>query len=204
MASGHWGWAAVVGGYMLGALAAEFSLTRAGEAGRPPAVLLPREVEQYATPWARIALRVLAAALPAMILFPLLVPFEHDASAVPTVARYTLLAAVGTCIFVAVEWLQRAIVRRPQNVVDPGFLAADDAIRASSVHACLGAGLAILMTLLGVVLNEVAGAAGGAPLRWLAVPGFVLAVGSLVVWLGFGTSYGWVVRRPQDTSPTSS
>jgi hypothetical protein len=193
-----------LGGYLLGALVAEFSLNRPGNADRPRAALVPREVEQYATPWARMTLRVLTTALAATILFPVFFTFEHDALPVPSVARYTVLATVGIGILVCVEWLQRMIVRRPQNAVDAGVLAADDAIRASSVHACLGAGLAMVMTLLGTVLGEVGGSVGDSPLRWLTVPAVVLGIGSLIVWLGLGTPYGRVVRgRSHHTSTTS-
>ena len=40
------------------------------------------------------------------------------------------------------------MVRRPQPFTSPSLVAADDAIRAQSVHAIAGAGLALLLVAL--------------------------------------------------------
>jgi hypothetical protein len=49
---------------------------------------------------------------------------------------------------VALEALERWVVRRPQPFTSPSLVAADDAIRAQSVHAIAGAGLALLLVTL--------------------------------------------------------
>jgi hypothetical protein len=127
---------------------------------------------------------------------PAILTLEQNSGAVPSVARYAGLAAAGIAVVFVVEWLQRMIVRRPQSFVDPDVVEADDAVRSSSVHACLGVGLTVLMSLAGGVLTEISTDAVVGPVRWiLRVPAVVCLVGSLVAWLTFGTSYGWAVRR---------
>jgi hypothetical protein len=189
----------IFGGYLLGALAAEFSLARPGGGRR--AALVPREVGQYVNPKVRTALRALAAALVALPPWPGHSPGPGWPQ--PTLSRYVFTAVAGIGIVALVEGLQRLIVRRPQRVGDPDLLAADDAIRASSAHACAGAGLALLMSLVGEVLMERGAGTHFLLVRWpFMFGGLALTVGAVRVWLRLGTPYAWVVRRRrQEPSP---
>ena len=52
------------------------------------------------------------------------------------------------------EAIERWLVRRPQPFTSPPLVAADDAIRAQSIHALAGAGLALqLLFCSGVALG---------------------------------------------------
>lgn len=189
---GKWFAVSLIVGYLAGALVAELSLARPRDRWRSGAALLPREVKQYVTPWARYMLWGLAAILVAAIPLPAILTLEKDSGGVASVARYTGLAAA----VAVVEGLQRMIVRRPQSFVDPSMVEADDAVRSSSVHACLGVGLTIVMSLAATVLTEISYDAVVGPIRWiLRVPSIACVFASLFVWLSFGTSYAWAVRR---------
>jgi hypothetical protein len=54
-------------------------------------------------------------------------------------------AVLAIALTVALEWLERRVVRRAQPFTGASLLAADDAIRAQAVHSVAGAGLALLL-----------------------------------------------------------
>jgi hypothetical protein len=54
-------------------------------------------------------------------------------------------AAAVVVLGAGLEAIERWLVRRPQPFTDPELVAADDAIRAQSIHAVAGAGLALLL-----------------------------------------------------------
>ena len=76
-----------------------------------------------------------------------LVPYPSPASEPDWSALVTGAAFFGA-FAVGLEVLERWIVRRPQPFTSPSLVAADDAIRAQSVHALAGAGLALLLVAL--------------------------------------------------------
>jgi hypothetical protein len=117
---------AIFAGYLAGVLAAELAFTRPAS-GR--ASLVPRELFQYLPRWTVLAQRGLtgAAAVGAM------------AVGAPGFAVAVLVCGV------ALEGIERRLVRRPQPFTGDELLAADDAIRAQSVQAVAGAGLALLL-----------------------------------------------------------
>jgi hypothetical protein len=134
-------------GYLLGALCAEVSLARPRDPARRSASLVPRELEAYLPRRLLLAQRALGVAVVLGVIVTGLVPYPSSASEpdwsalVPGAAFFGAFAA-------GLEALERWIVRRPQPFTSPSLVAADDAIRAQSVHALAGSGLALLLVAL--------------------------------------------------------
>jgi hypothetical protein len=106
-----------------------------------------------------------------------------------TGALFVVLLAAG------LEALERWLVRRPQPFTSPSLVAADDAIRAQSVHSLAGAGLALqLIACSGVFIGL---AASDVPfLRWtMWLPALVALLLSIRACLEIGQR-AWRVRRP--------
>jgi hypothetical protein len=95
---------------------------------------------------------------------------------------------------VALEALQRWVVRRPQPFGDPSVIAADDAIRSQSLHSIAGAGVAVLL-LLAAGLSLLLAASDVAVLRLtMWAPAAVGALGALVACSTL-SERSWRVRR---------
>jgi uncharacterized membrane protein len=195
VATSDWGFASTAIGYLAGALVAEFSLAR--DTGGPArATLVPREVSQYTARWGRVGLWVLVGVLAAATGLPAVVPLEQGNHLYPTVPKFALMAALGLGVAVCAEAMFRAIVRRPQRFTDPALLEADDAVRASSVHACLGASVAMLMVLLGHMLNDIGlNTTSSAVRSWSFFVGVVLVLATMTTWSHYGMNHTWIVRR---------
>jgi uncharacterized membrane protein len=185
-------------GYLLGALAAEVSLARPQDPARRSASLVPRTLEDYLPHrllWAQRALGV-TAVLGVTALG--LVPYPSSV-AEPDWSALAGGAAFFGAFAVAVEALERWIVRRPQPFTSPALVAADDAIRAQSVHALAGSGLAFLLLACSGAF-AVLTASDVTLLRWTmwlpAVAAFVL---SIRVCQDIGQQ-AWRVRRHVDRS----
>jgi hypothetical protein len=117
---------AIFAGYLAGVLAAELTFARPAS-GR--ASLAPRELAQYVPRWTVLAQRGLTGA-----------------AAVGAVAAGAPAFAVAVLVCgVALEAIERRLVRRPQPFAGAELLAADDAIRAQSIQAVAGAGLSLLL-----------------------------------------------------------
>lgn len=164
-------------GYLVGALCAELSVTRRVHPANRSASLIPRALADYLPRRLVRAQRALGLAVVLGVLAIGLVP-EYPASR-PTWLGLLAGAAIFAGFAVALEALERWLVRRPQPFTDPALVATDDAIRAHSVHALAGSGLALLLiSLSGVSIGL---AASGVPvLRWtmwpLAAIAFVLSI----------------------------
>jgi hypothetical protein len=72
----------------------------------------------------------------------------RDNGVVPQRDATWFLPATAAVLPFLLEVLQRWIVRRPQPLVEPDLLAADDAIRSQSVHSICGSGMAIQLLLI--------------------------------------------------------
>jgi hypothetical protein len=134
-------------GYLLGALCAELSLARPMGATRRAASLTPRELTDYLPRRLLRAQRLLGVAVVVGVPVTGLVPYPPAAADVDWSALAIGAAAFGA-FAVGLEALERWVVRRPQPFTSPSLVAADDAIRAQSVHAIAGAGLALLLVVL--------------------------------------------------------
>ena len=133
-------------GYLIGAVLAELTVRRP-KSDAPAASLTPRALKDYLPPVLTTALRV--SALIALGLAAVLYLLPEDQVKHPPDLPPAIPLIVSVVVIVAgVEALQRFIVRRPQPVVHPDLLRADDAIRSASLHALAGAGLALEFMLL--------------------------------------------------------
>jgi hypothetical protein len=92
------------------------------------------------------------------------------------------------------ERLERWIVRRPQPYVSKALLAADDAIRAQSVHSLAGAGIAFLLFSLSLVTVVFASSDVEALRSTMWLPAVVTMLLALVACQYYGER-AWQVRR---------
>jgi uncharacterized membrane protein len=183
-------------GYLLGALAAEASFARPRDPVRRSASLAPRELGDYLPRRLLLAQRALGVAVVLGIVVTGLVPYS-SAAADPAWSALAGGAAFFGVFAVALELVERWVVRRPQPYTSASLVAADDAIRAQSLHTLAGAGLALLLLALSGVF-AVLTASDVDPLSatlWLpALAAFVLSVRAC---LDIGHR-PWRVRRRVD------
>jgi hypothetical protein len=183
-------------GYLLGALCAELSLARPRAPGRRSASLVPRELDSYLPRRLLLAQRALGVAVVLGVLVTGLLPYPSPASEPDWWALATGAAVFGA-FAVGLEALERWIVRRPQPFTDASLVAADDAIRAQSVHALAGAGLALLLVALSG-LFAVLTASDVDVLTWtMWLPALVAFVLSIRACRDIGQQ-PWHVRRRVD------
>lgn len=187
-------------GYLLGTVVCE--LFRRRPAAPPAGVgarLEVRRPARYLTRTAHWLPDVVAGAIVAM-----LVVRELAGVAGSIGVLLALATAAGLTLGVrAVQWW---VVRRPQQLTDPGLLALDDTLRSSTAHAIVGAagtsGVLVVATLFedldlwnAMVAGEVS--------RWLAWPLVLLSAGLtlaiLGVWLHYGSSHAGTRPQSEDT-----
>jgi hypothetical protein len=133
-------------GYLAGALLAELRLARPAPGTRRAAALVPRELSDYLPRrvlWAQRGLGVVAG-LGFVAVALVRYGKRHPA---PDDEALLMGAVLAVALTVALEWLERRVVRRAQPFTGASLLAADDAIRAQAVHSVAGAGLALLLLL---------------------------------------------------------
>lgn len=197
------GWTWVIVGYLLGALYAEVALGRPlGPAGRG-ASLVPRELESYRPAVLGRAQRLAGLASGVLGCTVAAVGFSR-AEAVGlghlSTSGALVLGGLGVAFALVLEVVQRWIVVRPQPLVPTDLLEADDAIRAQSVATIAGAGIAILLLLVGKLLWQLA-LSDVQLFRWTAwVPAIGCWVFALVAWLRFG-HLPWRVTRTRSLRP---
>jgi hypothetical protein len=187
-----------VGGYLVGTVLAEAASFRPYRAtiGMRAASLSPRTLTDYvpaATIW---AIRVLPLAVVALCVVYGLMPKSPQQLVDPSVPFVIVSTAVVVVFAGVVEASLRAVVARPQPATTEDCVAADDAIRASSIHALSAAAIALLILSLGWILVSMGTAMPVSLLSqvfpWL---GLLTDVGALVAWLGLGHPRSWHVRR---------
>ena len=114
----------------------------------------------------------------------------------PSVA-FVVAAAIVVVAFAALtEWFSRIIVLRPQPAITDDLLAADDAIRAGSIHSLSAAAVALILLSLGWTLLSLAGVTVN-PQLGAIVSGLGVAcdLGALIAWIVLGHVTNWQVRR---------
>ena len=131
-------------GYLAGALLAELRLARPAPGTRRAAALVPRELSDYLPRRVLWAQRGLGAVASLGFVAVALVPYG-DRHPAPDDEALLVGAVLAVALTVALEWLERRVVRRAQPFTGASLLAADDAIRAQAVHSVAGAGLALLL-----------------------------------------------------------
>ena len=191
-------------GYAVGVIIAEVTRRSLRAPGGRGARLETRRSNAYTASLARwlpgtgAALAVLALSLRA-----LLGDVEADSGAgTPAITDLAVGAALATVVAAAAAGIRGWVIRRPQRMVEPDRVAIDDAFRASAVHGIAGAASALSLLVAFSALDGVIRAGGWDGPLWafarflVGLGGFTLALG---VWLGFGTSYDWTVRRGEPT-----
>jgi hypothetical protein len=182
---------AIFVGYLAGALCAEVATVRPRQ--RPVASLVPRELPSYLPRHVLLAQRAAALAAAVGILAVAAVPFPPE-TANPGTASIALTAVLALAFGAGLEAVERWFVIRPQPFADPALVAADDAMRAQSIRAVAGAGLAILLLLCcGVALVLQASDVDALQVA-MVVPAVACFVGSLFAYAGIGDG-DWRVAR---------
>jgi hypothetical protein len=175
-------------GYSAGIVAAEVASRRAPSGA---ALLAPRDLGQYLPAKLVWIPRALVLAIIVVALLALGTPLGVGAVVVSD-AQVAALAACSVGALVVAELLQRAVVRRRQPVADRERLAADDAMRAQSVHAIAGALIIVDGSLFVPLLYRL-----GTPGTSNGVADLAMVVVPAVAWLA-GIWYqnrAWRVRR---------
>ena len=187
-----------IAGYLLGAVIAEATFVRqlAAPTGMRSAALTPRALLDYMPRLTVWALRALPAVLVVLAVLYALTP--RHAETPSDVSPTLVLAASALLVLVAfaVDRLLQAIVARAQPAVDADLMAADDAIRASSIHALSGAGVGLVLVGIGAVLFALQYASSNDALAaWLGYPATLAILLSLLSWVRLGHPRTWRVRR---------
>lgn len=168
-------------GYLAGALYAELSLVRPIQGDRT-ASLVPRDLADYLPRRLLIAQRGLGLLIGAGAIVAAVAPYGDRTTKGLGLHGGGLLAVglIGVAFSVWLERVQRWVVQRPQPFTEPALVAADDAIRAQSVHSLAGSGLAALLVLNTLVAWALA-VSDVQVLRWtMWIPsgfGFPIALG---------------------------
>jgi hypothetical protein len=187
-----------IAGYLLGAVIAEAIFLRefAAPTGVRSAALTPRGLVDYMPRLTVWALRGLPALLVVLAVLYALTPKHAETPS--DVSAPFVLAASALLVVVAftVDRLLQAIVARPQPAINAELMAADDAIRASSIHALSGAGVGLVLVGIGAVLFALQYASTNDALgAWLGYPATLAILLSLVSWIRLGHPRTWRVRR---------
>jgi len=180
-------------GYLVGVVVAEISFRRPNGDVRQ-ASLRTRRLRDYLPVHLTIWLWVLAAIdLVAFAVYQLMP--EPDGRAKDAVFLPAgILVPMVIAIAVGIDLLQRWIVGQAQPAVVSDVERADDAIRSASVHALAGAGLSMLLVILGVELVAIATISELEVVRWtLPVLGVGCLIAALRAWIRVGRPGGWRV-----------
>jgi uncharacterized membrane protein len=187
-----------VAGYLVGAAVAEVVCL-----GRPrpratvrAAALAPRTLFDYVPAASVWTIRVLPFATVILAVVYAIAPKNPQRGVDPSVA-FVVAAAIVVVAFAALtEWFSRIIVLRPQPAITDDLLAADDAIRAGSIHSLSAAAVALILLSLGWTLLSLAGVTVN-PQLGAIVSGLGVAcdLGALIAWIVLGHVTNWQVRR---------
>jgi hypothetical protein len=185
----------LLAGYLVGCVWSEAWLTRLPEGTERAASLTTRRLSDYLAG----RLRTAQVVLPVLSVLLALVTWgvhpsrselgrsgflSTNAADLHSMAIAAGLA--GPLVMLGIWLLERHIVMKPQPLVDHDLLAADDAVRSSSVHLLSGTGCAIVLTLMATMFTYLAevdpGQSAGVP-TFAAICCFLLA---LVSWRYYG------------------
>jgi hypothetical protein len=182
-------------GYLLGAVIAEAFLSHPRRTAPRAASLEPRTLDQYLPRYAVLAQRGLPAL--ALAFIPLYVVLRTRPSLIPSLSLtgFAGAALLIVSLGVALEVVERMIVRRAQPVVGQDLLRADEAIRSSSIHALAGAGVALQLLGLGYQLNAMATTRMRGADWGFMILAFLTLVLALSSWIELGHPKRWQVRR---------
>ena len=189
----------LLAGWFIGAVFSEARLARSPRGERRAASLRPREPTAYVSRFARAVLPVALGISLAVAAITVLAQTAGRDVDVPV----AVFATLGAATVAAVVWtVRRRVLDRPQPVLPPDRLAADDAIRSRSLHVLAGAGTTLVLYAVGFQLHAL-GDALPATQDALPAVGFLISIGAPVLgWIV--ATRPWSVGRPADTPPTAS
>lgn len=168
-------------------------------AGSGIASLTPRRLEDYLPAglrWAPAAATVIVGVSMAAIR----ATYRPDIAGTATSSASILLAGLVTCVLITglVRATEGHIIGQRQVPGADDVLAADEAIRTSTIHQVAGAGTAMICTT-GISLWFAMSNKATSLSATVAIP-ILLAMGALVAWRSF-TYRAWQVRRSVATGP---
>lgn len=183
-------------GYLLGTVVAEAVIPRPAGGTIRTASLVPRALNDYLPGYAVAALRGLPILSVALI--PVFM-IAHGRSAPPvsTISDlgFAVTSAVLLVMAIGIAVMQRMIVHRPQPVLAPDLLEADDAVRSASVHALAGGGVALSLIWLTYQLGAIGNGQAGL-VSWVLAFLAILSIGlALASWIDLAHPKEWRVRR---------
>jgi len=189
-------------GYLVGAVCAEVAVSRPFDPTRRSAALVPRELTDYLP---RRVVRLQRGLAGACVLGAAALPLvPYGPNAVETAwAGVAVVIAIVIGAAAGLERLERWVVQRAQPFVSEPLLAADDAIRAQSLHSLAGAGIAFLSFVCSLI--AIALAMSDVPV--LPETMWVAAIVALLFAITACQYYGdkaWRVRRHErKAAPTN-
>jgi hypothetical protein len=188
-----------VAGYLLGAAAAEMTTFLRKTPSRSTvraAALSQRMLSNYAPTATIWAIRALPVGTVLLAVLYAVIPKDPQRSVDPSVAFMLTASLLVVACAGLIDWLLRRIVARPQPAITNDLLAADDAVRASSIHSLSAAGVALILLSIGWALVSLGSVSANAQLdEVLPWFGVVCDVGALVAWVGLGHVMTWRVHR---------
>jgi hypothetical protein len=114
---------------------------------------------------------------------------------------FAALSVAAVAVAIVCEALQRLLVARRQPALSSDQVGVDDALRAASMHAVAGAGLAMAALIVSELLFELSRAFRGLPARWTVTAlGMAAAVLAVWAWIHLSGSTPWRVRRSAGTA----
>src|SRR6266508_819686 len=139
---GNLGFVVLFTGWFTGALIAEIRVAHLAHGTRRVASLQPRRPAFYLsrTAWALVPTAAGLAVVVAAATVLASASRRADPDWWAAVWLFVALATAGT-----IRAIQRFVLRRPQPLAAPDVLAADDAIRARSLHVLAGGGAALVL-----------------------------------------------------------
>jgi hypothetical protein len=188
---GSWSFTLMLVGYLLGAIFAEIVVSRSRR--RPGTELAGgQRLNDYLPAYVMVLQRGLALLIGLLVVaYALLEPHSH--LSVPPSTLIATFGLAGMCLAALVEATQRKIVARRKSVTsDP---PVEDALKSSSVHALAGAGVGLLLNVVGPLILALLALTGsvGSVVGFGLI--FILFPVSIFFWLDLGRPQGFRVRR---------
>lgn len=180
-------------GYLLGAALAAIVILRPGNGPRS-AMVTPRSLTDYLPRRLLVLLR-----LPPLTSVLFTAGYAALGTPPRVLSHSVRVAGLSLALGIVLELLLAAVVRRRQPALSPDLLAADNAIRASSLYVLAAAGTAGQCLVLSgqfAGLVELAGR-GTAPLAYVGWGGIIaLQLAGIVAWVVLGHPRGGRSREP--------
>jgi hypothetical protein len=189
-------------GYLAGAVCAEVAVSRPFDPARRSAALLPRELTDYLP---RRVVRLQRGLAAACVLGAGALPLVPSGPNALTTAwgAVAVFSAIVVGAAAGLERLELWVVQRAQPFVSEPLLAADDAIRAQSVHSLAGAGIAFLCFTCSLIAFALAMSDVGLLRQTMPVVGVVTLLCAITACPYYGDR-AWRVRRTgRRSAPTA-